>query len=85
MDKDNKRGKGSIHTTPTHTHRREKKAFEVSEHLSNLQSSLEHIVSKNTEKIYLTWRQIPAELQLNEGLDVSKTRGNKNKINVGNM
>lgn len=59
MDKDNKRGKGSIHTnTHTHTHTRththRKKAFEVSEHLSNLQSSLEHIVPKNTEKIHLT-------------------------------
>lgn len=37
MDKDNKRGKGIIHSTTTHTHaQEEKKAFEVSEHLSNL-------------------------------------------------
>ncbi len=79
MDKDNKRGKETNTPKHTHKHTQTEKAFEVSEHLSNLQFSPEDTEPKNRENIASTQNQLPAETKENEALDVHQMR---NKIHT---
>lgn len=80
MDKDNKRGKGSIHTTHQHTdtHDKNKKGFEVCEHLSNLQSSAQ-CTQEHKEMVSNTQKQLPAQPKKNGALGMCAA---KTEINI---
>lgn len=83
MDKDNKRGKGSIHTTHQHTDTHTTKTKKALRFVStSLTSSLQHNVPKNTKKWYLTHRNSSQHSQKNKngalGMCTAKTEININ-------